>query len=80
MTELPALFPQPSSHRRHFLNKTKTLKLLFPQLLKTPRLQTSGMKRNFTVNDRGSDEIPLEWTPKGLGVTTDVNLEVSVFW
>lgn len=43
-------------------------------------LQTLGMKRNFTVNDRGSDEIPLEWTPKGLGVTTDVNLEVSVFW
>lgn len=45
-----------------------------------PRPQTAGTKQNFTVNDRGSDEIPLEWTPKGLGVTTDVNLEVSVFW
>lgn len=73
MTELPA----PLLHRSHFLNKTKTL---FPRLLKSPHLQTSGIKRNFTVNDRGSDEIPLEWTPKGLGVTTDVNLEVSVFW
>lgn len=65
----------------YLLKQQEMLKLYCPPSYpRHQRLQTLGMKRNFTVNDRGSDEIPLEWTPKGLGVTTDVNLEVSVFW